>query len=126
MLFFKKKKYIKSKKELKDLLPTGTIVTLKNDDQKYMIDCYFGNIKYNSKELQKSSLYKVNNEPEYNVFYQMDYSLIPYPLGSSFAIFEPLWVNEEDIDKVIFRGFESDDRSEFMKTVDDIRKEVGD
>ena len=80
---------------IKDLLPIGSIVLLKDGEKRLMID---GIMQSN----------EGGNGEEY------DYLGVLYPEGHIGDQFQYLF-NHEDIDKVIFRGYEDEERASFIK-----------
>ncbi len=84
--------------KIKDLLPIGTVVIMKDGEQPLMI---YGIMQADG----NASLFKKRKE--------YDYVCVPYPQGnmgegSSFLI------NHEDINKILFRGFENEERDKFL------------
>lgn len=83
---------------IKDLLPIGTVVIMKNGEQPLMI---YGMLQTDG----NGGLFK---KPK-----KYDYVCVPYPHGnmgegSSFLI------NHEDIDKILFRGYDNEERKKFL------------
>ena len=78
---------------MKSYLPNGTVVLLKGGEKKIMI---YG-------RRQK----RVTDEHEY------DYIACLYPEGNINEDYMYLF-NHEDIKEIVFRGFEDDERSEFI------------
>lgn len=115
---FKDKEIIKSKKRYSDYLPVGTIVKLYNDEEKYMIFRYLGNscitFKPSSKSLKKSKLYSTAPEDK-NKRYNVDYSLLPYPLG---MILDEINIMHEDIEEVIHLGYDDEFRRDVLNDID--------
>ena len=85
-----------------DLLPTGTVVTLKNGTKKLMV---FGIIQ----------TVQENPDQEY------DYIGVPYPEGNMGQDFQYLF-NHADVEQVYFRGFEDVDRQEFIYNLTEFYK----
>lgn len=81
--------------EIKNLLPIGSIVLLKNAKKRLMI-C---GIRQSEKE---------NSEKEY------DYMGVIYPEGHIGSEYSFLF-NHEDIDRILFRGFEDIERQKFIE-----------
>lgn len=84
--------------KIKDLLPIGTVVIMKDGEQPLMI---YGMMQTDG----NGGLFKKSKE--------YDYVCVPYPQGnmgegSSFLI------NHEDIDKILFRGYDSEEREKFL------------
>ena len=115
---FKDKEIIKSKKRYSDYLPVGTIVKLYNDEEEYMIFRYLGNscitFKPSSKSLKKSKLYSTAPEDK-NKRYNVDYSLLPYPLG---MILDEINIMHEDIEEVIHLGYDDEFRRDVLNDID--------
>lgn len=80
--------------KIKELLPIGTIVLLKDGEKRLMIN---GIMQTDSGGTQKN----------------YDYMGILYPEGHIGEGFQYLF-NHEDINKIIFRGFEDIERDEFL------------
>ena len=80
--------------KIKDLLPIGSVVRLHDGEKRLMI---IGIMQSDAS----------GNGKEY------DYLGILYPEGHIGDQFQYLF-NQEDIDEVIFRGFEDDERVEFL------------
>lgn len=80
-------------KELKKLLPIGTVVLLKNGAKKLMI---FG---------VNQTIDEQNEE--------FDYVGVPYPEGNMGQDYQYLF-NHNDITEVFFRGYEDVERQEFI------------
>ena len=80
--------------KIKDLLPIGSIVRLHDGEKRLMI---IGIMQSDAS----------GNDKEY------DYLGILYPEGHIGDKFQYLF-NQEDIEEVIFRGFEDDERIEFL------------
>ncbi len=79
--------------KVRDLLPIGSIVLLKDGEKKLMID-----------GIKQTNL---DNNIEY------DYHGILYPEGYIGNDFQFLF-NHEDIDQVIFNGYQDEEREEFI------------
>lgn len=80
--------------KIKDLLPIGSIVRLKDGEKKLMI----GGIKQQEAD---------GNGREF------DYYGVLYPEGHLGDEFQYLF-NHEDIDEIVFRGFEDEEREDFL------------
>lgn len=83
---------------IKDLLPIGSIVILKDGEQPLMI---YGIMQSDG----NSGLFKKTKE--------YDYVSVPYPQGN----LEPgmtFLFNHEDIKEIIFRGYEDEERTKFL------------
>ena len=87
---------------INDLLPIGRVVLLKDATKKMMI--------FGIKQLDEE-----NPEIEY------DYSGVPYPEGNVGTEAQYLF-NHEDIGMVSFRGYEDEEREEFINILDDFYK----
>lgn len=85
---------------IKDLLPIGSIVLLKDATKKMMI--------YGIKQSQVT-----DTEKEY------DYIGVLYPEGNMGEKFQFLF-NHEDIQSVIFRGYEDIERQKFIKNLETV------
>lgn len=83
---------------IKDLLPIGSIVLLKDATKKMMI--------YGIKQSQVT-----DTEKEY------DYIGVLYPEGNMGEKFQFLF-NHEDIQSIIFRGYEDIERQNFIKNLE--------
>lgn len=90
-------------KKVRELLPIGTIVTLRNGTKRLMI---FGIIQA---------------VPDKGVEY--DYIGVPYPEGNMSETMQYLF-NHEDVAKVHFRGFEDIERQEFIFNLSEFYKAV--
>ena len=80
--------------KIKELLPIGTIVLLKDGEKRLMIN---GILQTDMNKTQK----------------KYDYIGILYPEGHIGEGFQYLF-NHEDISEIIFRGFEDSERDEFL------------
>ncbi len=85
---------------IQDLLPIGSIVLLKDGEKRLMV-CGI---------MQSDAS---GEGEEYN------YMGVLYPEGHIGEQFQYLF-NHEDIDQIIFRGYEDDERIEFLKKLTDI------
>lgn len=85
-----------------DLLPIGTVVTLKNGTKKLMV---FGIIQ------------TVQENPDQ----EFDYIGVPYPEGNMGQDYQYLF-NHADVEQVFFRGFEDVDRQEFIYNLTEFYK----
>ena len=79
---------------IKDLLPIGSIVLLKNGEKRLMIIGV------------KQSDVNANGE-------EYDYLGVMYPEGHLGEGFQYLF-NQEDIERIVFRGYEDAEREEFL------------
>jgi len=84
---------------IEDLLPIGSVVLLKGAEKKLMI---FG-VKQTSTE---------NDDEEF------DYIGVMYPEGSVGAEYQFLF-NHEDIDQIVFKGYQDEERIEFISKLAD-------
>lgn len=91
--------------KVRDLLPIGSVILLKNGEQPIMI--------YGIKQSTGGGLFK--KEETY------DYICVLYPQGH-IGPDETFLVNHESIEKVLFRGYEDESREKFL---DEIAKELG-
>lgn len=80
--------------KIKDLLPIGSIVLLKDGEKRLMINGIMQNDAGGTKQ-------------------NYDYLGILYPEGHIGEGFQYLF-NHEDIDKIVFRGYEDEERTEFL------------
>lgn len=80
---------------IKELLPIGSIVLLKEGEKRLMI-------------------IGIMQSDEYGQGQEYDYLGILYPEGHIGDQFQYLFYHE-DIDEVVFRGFEDDERIEFIE-----------
>lgn len=87
--------------DLEKLLPIGSVVILKGGKKKIVI------IGIKQTDIATNTLY--------------DYLTIPYPEGflNSECMF---FANHDAIESVIFRGYEDDERNDFMKRLSDYYK----
>ena len=83
---------------IKELLPIGSIVILKDGEQPLMI---YGIMQLDA----EGGLFKKPIE--------YDYVSVPYPQGNLGSGMTFLF-NHEDIKEIIFRGYESEERSKFL------------
>lgn len=88
---------------MEQLLPIGSIVTLKNGGQKLMV-------------ISRAALY--NNQGTLGYF---EYSACVYPFGHTNQ--NAFFFNSEDVDEVVFRGYEDEDEENYQKIY---RKKIGD
>jgi len=86
--------------EIRDLLPIGSIVLLKNGEKKLMI---FG-IKQTSTDGEEM---------------EFDYIGVMYPEGYLGGEYQFLF-NHKDIAEVIFRGYEDAERTEFLVKLSEV------
>lgn len=90
--------------EIKDLLPVGSIVVLRGGTKKLMI--------FGIRQIDEA-----NDEKEY------DYAGVPYPEGNVGADGHFLF-DHSDIESVVFRGYEDEERTEFLKILEDYYKKA--
>lgn len=83
---------------IKDLLPIGSIVILKDGEQPLMI---YGIMQSDG----NSGLFKKTKE--------YDYVSVPYPQGNLGPGMTFLF-NHKDIKEIIFRGYEDEERTKFL------------
>lgn len=83
---------------MKDYLPIGSVVILKGGEKKVMI--------YGRRQLA------VDGSGEY------DYIACLYPEGNINDEFSFLF-NNDDIEEIVFRGFENDEEEEFQKVLNE-------
>lgn len=83
--------------DIRELLPIGSIVLLKNGQKKVMI--------YGVKQTELES------GAEY------DYLSVTYPEGSMGEEAGQFLFNHEDIDEVYFHGYEDEEREEFIENL---------
>lgn len=84
--------------EIKELLPIGSVVLLKNGQKKVMI---FG-VKQTDNATGK----------------EYDYISVLYPEGNMGEAGQFLF-NHEDVEQIFFRGYEDEEREEFIDKLDD-------
>ena len=89
--------------DVRDYLPIGSVVLLKEGEKKLMI---FGIIQSNE-----------DDETE-----EYDYIGVPYPEGNMGVDYQYLFFHE-DIAQVFFRGYEDEERAEFIGRLDEYVKE---
>jgi len=82
--------------QIKELLPVGSVVLLKNGEKRLMID-----------GIKQINADDDGGNKEY------DYIGVLYPEGRIGGEFQYLF-NHEDIAQVFFRGFEDEERTEFL------------
>lgn len=115
---FREKEIIKSNKRYIDYLPVGTIVKLYNDTEEYMIYRYLGNscvtFKPSDSTLKKSRIYSKKKEDKYKR-YNVDYSIVPYPIG---IILDEISIMHEDIEEVIHLGYDDEFRKNVLNDID--------
>ena len=90
--------------EIKDLLPIGSIVILRGSVKKLMI--------FGIRQIDEAS-----DDKEY------DYAGVPYPEGNVGSDNHFLF-DHSDIESVVFRGYENEERTEFIKILEDYYKQV--
>ncbi len=85
--------------EIKDLLPIGTVVLLEGGKKRLMI--------FGIKQLDEA-----DEQVEY------DYAAVPYPEGN-IGIEGQFLFNHDQIQEVIFYGYDDDERTEFINALDE-------
>lgn len=82
--------------KIKDLLPIGSVIVMKEGEQPLMI---YGIMQQEGMDglFKKAKKY--------------DYICVPYPQGT---MGESFFANHEDIEKILFRGFEDNERIKFL------------
>ncbi len=85
---------------IKELLPIGTVVLLKNGEKRLMI----------------AGIKQMDTEDETKEY---DYYGVMYPEGHVGENFQYLF-NHEDISEVYFKGFEDEERVEFLNKLEKI------
>lgn len=80
------------------LLPIGSIVRLTGSEKYVMI-------------------YGVKQKTSFNPEIMIDYVAVPYPEGYFSEKYQYIF-NQDDIEEVIFRGYEDDSREVFIKLLD--------
>mgnify|MGYP001071819042 CR=1 FL=1 len=88
--------------QIKDLLPIGSIILLKDGEKKLMV--------YGVKQSDEG-----DNNKEY------DYIGVMYPEGNIGSEYQFLF-NHKDIAHVIFRGYEDDERAAFIEKLTECYK----
>lgn len=83
-----------------NLLPIGTVVLLKEETQELMIIGYA----------------PIDKETEEDIY---DYSACLYPVGL-LAVDQVIMFDHEDIEKIIFTGYEDKENTEFLKNVEEL------
>ncbi|GEM_PF-4742546 len=123
---FNKKQIVFSNKKYIDYLPVGTIIKLYNDNNEYMIYRYLGKacMPFNCKSqfLKKSKIFNkiIDNK---KTFYHADYAIIPYPTGD---FSETLYIMHDDIEKIIYLGYNDKYREDILNDIDLWNDEKGD
>lgn len=85
-----------------NILPLGTVVTLKNGD---------------SSELMIISRASIVGESGEQVYYDYGSVLIPQGMLQPEAVY---FFNKENVEKVVYRGYENDDEKKFAENYDDM------
>ncbi len=97
---FQRLEFIPSNNNLSDYLPIGSIIKIKDKDALYMIYNYGGVIKKNNKRKE------------------IDYWCVSYPLGFvGNESNEEIAITHDEIDKIIFVGYDSQERRDFINNV---------
>ena len=91
---------------IKELLPIGSVVILEGGEKRVMI---FG--------------VKQTNEVDENESIEYDYIGVLYPEGNMGQDFQYLF-NHGDIKEVFFRGFEDDERAQFIENLEEVYNSV--
>ncbi|MDR1687867.1 MAG: DUF4176 domain-containing protein [Clostridiales bacterium] len=91
--------------QIKELLPIGSVVLLKEGQKKVMI---FGIMQTDTGADNK----------------EYDYIAVMYPEGNVGQEIQFLF-NHEDIDQIFHRGYEDEEREQFLTKLDAIYKEMG-
>lgn len=115
---FKKKKIILSNKKYIDYLPVGTIIKIYDDSTEYMIYRYLGNacMAFDCKsQCFRKSKVKNNTCNDTRLFYHADYAIQPYPTGNTI---ETIYIMHEDIEKIIYLGYNDSYRENILKDID--------
>ncbi len=86
-------------KEIREYLPIGTVVVLKNGTKKLMI---FGIIQSNAEEPGE----------------EYDYIGVPYPEGNMGEEYQYLFYHN-DIEEIFFKGYEDVERQEFIENLEE-------
>lgn len=90
--------------EIKDLLPIGSVVVMKEGEQLLMI--------YGVKQMETAGgLFKKPKE--------YDYICVPYPQGN-IGVGSSFLINHEDIREIVFKGYESKERIEFLNELSNL------
>lgn len=79
--------------KIKDLLPIGSVIIMKDGEQPLMI---YGILQTDAEKMK-----------------EYDYICVPYPQGNM-GEGSSFFANHEDIDKILFRGFENEERVKFL------------
>ena len=122
------KEFVYSNLKFTDRLPIGTIITLKNisNIEKFnsiVVSNYLEGFNENLRTgkfiivgYAKESFERSNEEK--NKFIQVDYYCAAYPVGEMpDGVFS---IRESDIDEVIFRGYDNDERYYFLKEMENM------
>ncbi len=86
---------------IRDLLPIGSVIIMKEGEQPLMI--------YGIKQKEAGGLFQKGKE--------YDYICVPYPHGNM-GNGSSFFANHEDIDKILFRGFEDEEREKFLNELE--------
>jgi len=97
--------------EPRDLLPLGSVVSLKGADKKYMITEYY------VKKPNGCISFSLENVDSIKYF---DYMCVVWPDGDVNPTIK-MFFNHSDIDTIFFSGYINDESIEFL---DDIKKEI--
>lgn len=86
-------------KDIREFLPIGTVVVLKNGTKKLMI---FGIIQSNAEDPGE----------------EYDYIGVPYPEGNMGQDYQYLFYHN-DIEEIFFKGYEDVERQEFIENLEE-------
>lgn len=86
-------------KDIREFLPIGTVVVLKNGTKKLMI---FGIIQSNAEDPGE----------------EYDYIGVPYPEGNMGQEYQYLFYHN-DIEEIFFKGYEDVERQEFIENLEE-------
>ena len=87
-------------REISDLLPIGSIVTLENSNDKLMI---FGILQSGGQNLDE----------------QYDYIGVPYPMGN-IGLENQFLFQHDNIDEVVHIGYEDEEYLDYINTLEDL------
>lgn len=108
MKLFPKKEVLRSKVNISNLYPVGSVIKINNDSKLFMICDYKG--------FKKSEENKTNS-------IEIDYWCVEYPLGQTKES-KPISIRQEDISKVMFQGYNSVVRRIFCKEMDNTQEQL--
>lgn len=101
-MFFSKKEYENSNLNMVDFLPIGTVIKIKGEEGLYIILDYCG-----FKKVEK------------NKFKEIDYHCWKYPLGICGLYENYKEINYADVEEIIFKGYDSENRKEMLRIIDE-------